>query len=123
MLRHGDRRIKVHKSELLKTLKENRAKHIAEYEVAIKAYKLEAEDQLKNLLLKAQSGKLGLNLDIVEPVNNSANYDKVISMFEWEVEEFVFLSQDEFKEYILDENHKTEVAKLSNAAYSAKWGF
>ena len=42
-------------------------------------------------------------------------------MFEWEVEDTVELTQDEFKEYVLDETVFTERAIMSNTVYSSKW--
>jgi hypothetical protein len=38
-------------------------------------------------------------------------------MFEWEVEDFVELEQQEFNEYVQDETDFARMAKLSNSAY------
>lgn len=117
-----NRTIKVKKSELIETLKRHKENHIIEYDKAVKAYKLETLEQLKKLLENAENDKLNLKLNLTEPINNIKNYDKIISMFEWEVEDFVELDQDEFKEYVLDENRFTEQAKISNVLYFAKFG-
>ena len=120
-MRSGQRTIKVQKQELIKTLKNNKENHIKEYSEAIKAYKLEALEQLSELTKQAKKGEIGLQLKLIEPVDNADNYDKIISMFEWEVEDIVELTQDEFKEYVLDETSFSQHAKISNMMYSHKW--
>ena len=42
-------------------------------------------------------------------------------MFEWEVEEFVELEQQEFLEYVQDETDFAVTAKMSNMAYSDRF--
>lgn len=117
MRNFGNRTIKVKKEDLIKQIKENKAKHIVEYDKAVIAYKEEALKQLTKLTEKVNNGALDIKLKLITPVNNSENYDKIIEMFEWEVEEIVELSQDEFKEYVQDENDFSRNAKLSNTAY------
>jgi len=122
MMRNGVRTIKVKKSDLLGSLKEHKEAHIIEYGDAIKAYKLEAIEQLGELLKQANDDKLQLRLNLTEPIDNTGNYDKIIAMFDWEVEDVVELTQSEFNEYVLDENSFTIMAQTSNAMYSEKWG-
>jgi len=43
-------------------------------------------------------------------------------MFDWEVDDVVELTQNEFNEYVLDENSFTIMAQTSNGMYSEKWG-
>ena len=122
MMRNGQRTIKLEKSKLLATLKEHKEAHIVEYGDAVKAYKLEAIEQLGELLKEANDDKRQLRLDLTEPIDNTDNYDKIIAMFDWEVDDVVELTQNEFNEYVLDENSFTIMAQTSNAMYSAKWG-
>ena len=122
MMRNGQRTIKVEKGQLLATLKEHKEAHIVEYGKAVQAYKLEAIEQLGKLLKQAEDDKLQLKLKLIEPIDNTGNYDKIIAMFDWEVDNVVELTQSEFNEYVLDENSFTEMARESNAMYSAKWG-
>ena len=117
MMRHGNRTITVRKDELIAKIKENKELHIQEYEKAVVAYKEEALKQLAKQTERVEEGALDAKLELVEPVNNAENYDKVVSMFEWEVNDEVELTQDEFKEYVLDENDFAERAKMSNAYY------
>jgi hypothetical protein len=117
MRRNGNRTIKVDKKKLIEQIKENKVKHIESYNKAVEAYKLEAISQLTNLLERANNGELNLKLDLVSPINNSENYDKVIQIFEWEVDDIVELEQQEFIEYVQDETDFAIRAKTLNSSY------
>ena len=113
----GNRDIKVKKADLIEKIKKNKENHIKEYDKAVVAYKEEALRQLGKLTLKVNEGVLNVKLDLITPVNNEENYDKILEMFEWEVEDEVTLEQDEFKEYVQDEFDFAVTAKFSNTAY------
>lgn len=116
-MRYGNRKIKVNKDKLIQQVKENKEAHVKAYAEAVIAYKEEALKQLEVLKTKAENGDLNLHLSLVTPMDNSDNYDKIIQMFEWEVEEFVELEQKEFIEYVQDETDFAIQAKMSNSAY------
>jgi len=113
----GSRSISVKKQQLIDKIRENKVNHIAEYEKAVVAYKDEALRQLAILSTAANGGALDLRLDLVTPVNNADNYDKIIEMFEWEVSDVVTLEQSEFLEYVQDETDFAVKAKMSNMLY------
>jgi len=121
MRHYGNRKIKVDKDKLIEKIKENKVKHIEEFNKAVIAYKKEALEQLARLTVNVNDGALDIKLNLITPVNNSENYDKIIEMFEWEVEEFVELEQQEFLEYVQDETDFAVTAKLSNTAYSNRF--
>ena len=117
-MRHSNSRtIKVNKADLINRIKANKAAHIEEYEKACISYKEEALKQLNDLITKVNEGDVKIKLNLVSPVNNAENYDKIIEMFEWEVEDFVELEQDEFNEYVQDETDSSRMAKSSNSVY------
>jgi hypothetical protein len=117
MRQMGSRTIKVNKSELITKIRINKENHIKEYDEAVIAYKKEAKKQLESQLKRVDEGALDANLNLVTPVNSKENYDKIILMFEMEVEDIVELSQSEFNEYIHDEVQFARHAKMSNTAY------
>lgn len=117
MRRFGSRKINVEKDKLIEKIKENKKNHIKEYEEAVIAYKEEALKQLSELTEKINNGELGIKLKLITPVNNSEKYDKILEMFEWEVEGVVELEQEEFIEYVQDETDFAKEAKFSNTAY------
>ena len=117
MRRTGSRTIKVNKKQLIDKIRENKKNHVEEYAKAVVAYKEEALRQLADLTQKVNEGALKIALNLTTPVDNSTNYDKIIEMFEWEVEEVVELEQSEFIEYVQDETEFAMAAKFSNTMY------
>ena len=118
MMKYGNRKINVKKDELIAKIKENKEKHIEEFKKAVVAYKEEAEKQLMKEMARLNTdGALDIKLDLITPVNNADNYDKILQMFEREVAEVVELQQDEFKEYVQDEFDFAVTARMSNSAY------
>jgi len=121
MLRTGNRTIKVKKDQLIEKIKENKKKHVELYEKAVVAYKEEALEQLEKLTAEVNDGSLEIQLNLITPINNEQNYDDVIEMFEWEVNEEVQLGQNEFREYVQDETDFAQDALHSNMMYSSKF--
>lgn len=118
MRQFGNREINVKKEDLIQKIKENKENHIKEFDKAVVAYKEEAEKQLMKELARLNTdGALDIKLDLITPVNNADNYDKILQMFEWEQNEIVKLQQDEFREYVQDEFDFAITARMSNSAY------
>jgi hypothetical protein len=120
MRRTGSRTISVNKAKLIEQIKKNKENHIVEYDKAVIAYKEEALKQLNEQIKKVEEGSLNAKLNLITPINNAVNYDKIIEMFEWEVNEVVELEQNEFNEYVQDETEFAVQAKFSNTMYSLK---
>lgn len=117
MRQNGSRTIKVNKQKLIDQIELNRTNHIEEYEKAVIAYRKEARKQLDKLNTNLVDGKLDLSLQLVTPINKSEDYEKIIQMFEWEVDDEVELDQKEFNEYVQDETGFAVMAKMSNSTY------
>jgi hypothetical protein len=114
----GNRVITVKKSELISQIVSNKETHQDEYQEAIIAYKIEGIKQLNAQLEAVNNGSVTANLTLVTPIDNSANYDKIITMFIMEIAEQVELTQSEFNEYIHDEAQFAMSARVSNHTYS-----
>jgi enoyl reductase-like protein len=121
MLTTGNRKIKIKKQKLIDKIKENKKTHIELYEKAVIAYKKEALEQLGKCTNEVNDGTLDIKLDLVTPIDNSQNYDDILEMFEWEVEDEIELGQNEFREYVQDETDFAQQAMFSNTLYSAKF--
>jgi len=118
---HHDRTIKIDKQSLIEKLTENKTAHIEEYKKAVEDFKVEAARQIKEATknLKEDNFKK-VSLQLIVPVDRTEEYDKVIKMFEWEVEDQVELTQSEFNEYVHDDNEQARSAKFSNSYYSSR---
>lgn len=117
MANYGNRIIKVNKQSLINRIKENKENHIKEYKKAVIAYKKEALKQLAELTKKVKDGQLKISLNLVSPIDNTKHYDNVIQMFDWDVNDEVDLTQNEFNEYIQDQTEFARQAKFSNSSY------
>jgi hypothetical protein len=117
MRRTGSRTIKVNKAKLIAKIKENKDAHIVAYGKAVIAYKNEAIKQLTEITKKVNDGDMTVRLSLTTPVDNRKNYDKIIDMFDWEVEDEVELEQQEFNEYVQDETEFARHALMSNSMY------
>jgi len=117
MHNHHNREVSIEKKKLIEKIKENREAHIAEYEKAVEAYYKKAEIELKKLQKELKGGSTKLYLHLISPVNRTEEYDKVIEMFEWEVEDTVKLTQKEFNEYVHDDTQSAINAKMLNRSY------
>ena len=117
MMRHGSRSITVKKADLIAKIKENKENHVKEFDKAVVAYKVEALKQLAKQTERVEEGALNAQLDLITPVNNADNYDKILQMFEWEIADEVVLEQDEFQEYVQDTTDFAVKARMSNTAY------
>lgn len=114
----SSRETKVVKAKLIAQINANKENHVREYDKAVIAYKEEALKQLRAQIKRVEEGALDAKLDLITPINNAESYDKIIEMFEWEVEDVVVLKQDEFNEYVQDETEFAMQAKFSNTFYS-----
>jgi len=117
MIRHGNRTIKVQKADLIAKIKENKENHVKEFDKAVDAYREEALRQLRTQLERVEEGAVDAKLDLITPVNNAENYDNILEMFTWEVEDVVELEQSEFQEYVQDTTDFAVTARMSNSAY------
>ena len=112
--------INIKTVKVIKALKENKKTHIAEYEKAKEAYKLEGLEQAAKIIKDFKDGKNELQLNLTEPIDRTEQFDDYIAMFETEIKDEIELETDEFNNYVLDkQGHR---ASLSNRAYSAKFG-
>lgn len=119
-MRHN-RTVKISKAKLIEKIKENKLNHIKEYEEAVVAYVEEANKQLIKAKAELDNGSLKIQIHLTTPINRSEEYDKVIEMFEWEVQDEIELTQSEFNEYVHDDNDSSRNAKVANSFYSSKF--
>lgn len=115
-MRHN-RTVKISKSKLIEKIKENKIEHIKDYQEAVKAYIEEANKQLLKAKSELDNGSFTIGIRLTTPVNREEEYDKVIEMFNWEVQDEIELTQSEFNEYVHDDNDSSRSAKLANSSY------
>jgi hypothetical protein len=97
-------RIKIAKTQLLMVLKQNRADHRSVFEKALEGYKAQVIKELETMLTEARSGRrIRRTVELIEPVDQTKEYDRVIRMLELSVDSIVELTQQEFSQYVMDD--------------------
>jgi hypothetical protein len=117
MLHTGSRTITLERLKLIDKITENKANHIKEYDKAVIDYKAEALKQLAEQTQNAKNGNIDIKLNLISPVDNSKNYDRILEMFTWDVQDIVELDQDEFLEYVQDETTHARESRFANTLY------
>jgi hypothetical protein len=112
-----NRELTIKKSDLITRIKANKEEHVKDYETAIIAYRAEAKRQLENAMKELEDGSLSIKLHLITPVNRADEYDKVAEMFEWETRDEIKITQNEFNNYVHDDNDASRQAKLLNSSY------
>lgn len=116
------RSVKIEKNELLSTLITNRDSHREEFLVALEAYRLEAIEVLEEAIEEAKAGKRVMtSTELIEPMDMTKEYDRVIKMLKMSVDTQIELSNSEFQNYVMDDWSWSRDVSVSNSAYTAKW--
>lgn len=116
----NSRIITLKKVDLIARIKENKEKHIADYEEAIAAYRVEARKQLAEQKKALEKGSLNIRINLITPIDKRDEYDKILEIFQWEIKEEVELTLGEFNEYVLDENDWAVASRMQNSTYKLK---
>lgn len=101
------RNVKMNKDELLAIVRENKAKHIAEYNESVEDYKVLALNITKHNLKLVKTGdleKIATARNIPSaPRSYEGAYTKAIRMLELSVEEVIEIDETVFNQLVLDE--------------------
>jgi hypothetical protein len=113
--------VKVHKDELLKVVRANRSKHLAEFNSASKIFIQDAITKLTEMLKTAkQEKRIIQSLGLVEPKSYVDSYDTAIKMLEMSVDEVIELDQGEFQQYVEDKWNWKQQFVSTTAFYNSK---
>lgn len=96
--------VTVKKAELLATLQENRASHRETFEKAQVIYREQMISELDRAITEAREGRaIKRAFALPVPEDHTDDFDTVIQMLRWEVEDEVELQYQEFRQYVLNE--------------------
>lgn len=125
------REVKVRRDELLVKIRENRIKHVAEYDEAVAGYKEAAAEaidsataKLKRQVEELRAGEVialtAVMFNLRVPQNHSKDYDQVIAMLEMSVDDELSIRSDEFACYVMDDwDWKGDFLDVSNSYKSS----
>lgn len=101
--------IKVKKKDLIKILKQNRDKHLKDYQLAVVGYKItlktKLQDKIKELenLPADQLNNFEYSINLVQPVSYLSEYDVTLGMLEITNDKEISITPTEYRQYYLDE--------------------
>jgi hypothetical protein len=96
--------VKVKRNELLAVVEKNRETHRAFFEKACVGYRKEFVTRLDAMLTDAKAGKrIRQHVGLVEPMDQTKDYDRVLTMLKMSTEDVIELSQSEFAQYVMDD--------------------
>jgi hypothetical protein len=117
------RSVKVEKNELLGIVRDNKKKHVKEFEESVKDYKKAALKVAKEHVDLAKTGELDQIAKIrampQRPASYEKEYDRAIRMLELSVEDTIELEEDIFNQLVLDEWHWKNQFTASSALYKS----
>lgn len=98
------RTVKVEVKSLLEKLEENRKNHRDVFEKALLGYRAAAIAELEKMLTEARAGKrIRRDVRLVEPVDQTKDYDRVIGMFKMHTEPTIEITEHEYQMYVMDD--------------------
>ncbi len=99
--------VKINRLELLKIVRDNKEKHITEFNESVEDYKKAAIKIAESNLALAQSGELDkiakIQTQPQKPVSYESAYTRAIRMLELSVDEVIEVEEDVFNQLVLDE--------------------
>ena len=100
--------VTVNRTRLLGTIKENKDKHIADYEEAIEGWKEQWAAKLNKHCHEMNAGngywdKKAGNCFLSKPVEHIQDYDQAIAMLDMEVNVEIVVSAEDIKHFVRDE--------------------
>lgn len=113
------RDVRVNKADLLKIVQSNRNNHRKIFQEAQEGFKKEVIKQLEMRLTDAKNGKrINGSFHLEAPIDQTREYDRVISMLNMSVDDIVELDEESYAQYVLDQWAWRHSFLMSNSAYS-----
>jgi hypothetical protein len=115
--------VNVSRLQLLSALRSNLEKHKRDYAEAVVNYRIALQVDLTAALVQANDPKSRLdkiNVDFDHPKSYANQYQQVIDMLEYSVDETINLDSQAFRAYVKDEWSWKSSFELANSTFSVK---
>lgn len=111
--------IKVKVSYLKRVLTENRHEHKKEFEVTYSGFRNQVITLMEENLEKAKNGdEVITRIDLNPPIDHTEDYDIVLDMLRIHEDSKITVTQEEYKNFILDKWHWSSSFSSSSSSYS-----
>jgi hypothetical protein len=111
--------VKINRDELLKIVRDNKEKHIKEYNEAVNDFRLAVIKISNENMEIVNAGKVDIKTLPAKPVSFESNYVRAIRMLELSVDNVIELNQYDFAKLVLDEWEWKQAFSTSNSTYKA----
>lgn len=114
-------KIAVDRTTLIEKLRENRETHRSIFEEALTGYQEKALEELESKIEAIRSNgrkPISLFIHLPAPEDHTDDYDRVIGLLEWGVDDVVNLDDKEYANYVNDDWNWKQNWLISNSAYS-----
>ena len=113
--------MKFKKDELLAIIKKNRQEHREIFEEACDGYEKRMIAHLATMMGDVKARRpVSHHISLVQPVDQTKEYDRAIKMLNMCVEEEIELTEDKFANYVMDDWHWKGEFLGANSSYSRK---
>ncbi|MHB8098029.1 MAG: hypothetical protein ACYDD5_00380 [Sulfuricurvum sp.] len=112
-------KVKVNKNDLISKLEENREIHITEFNELKVDYMEAFTKQLKEMTKSVKNGNFNTTTDftMVKPTSYLKTYDEVIGMLKMSIEDTFEITQDEYRQYVLNDWNWSRSFAITKASY------
>lgn len=111
--------VKINREKLLDVLRANRDNHRKIFLEAQHGYRAKAIQELDAMLHEARDNKrIRRSLSLIEPIDQTREYTRAITMLEMSVEDEITLSDLDFRQLVMDEWSWKGQFLTANRAYS-----
>jgi hypothetical protein len=115
--------ITVTKTGLIAKLGENRSKHVNEYEAARIGWHQKMLDALTTATAEfdrtEETKDLNFAYRFPKPESHVDEYDRALEMLDWETENLITLSEQDFRHFVQDDWDWTQSHRFSSSQYIA----
>lgn len=115
-------RIIVSRIRAIENVEANKAKHIEEYADQLAGWKIKMDEYGKHLSDWAASNakRADREEEPERPVNYVEEYDNLLAMLDWHIEESLELSECDFNKIVKDEFHWSGIFTSNSSMYSSR---
>jgi len=111
--------VTVKREELLTKVRTNRDAHRTLFLKAQEGYRKLVIEELDRMLADAKAGRsISRSINLAEPVDHTADYDRILAMLEMSVDDTIMLDAQEFNQYVLDNWEWSRLASYTNQSYA-----
>lgn len=115
------RDITVFIPDLVDKIRANREAHREKFLKAQEAFRARAIEELDRRLADARNGsRINLYIDLPEPKDHTADYDRVLEMLAMHVEDTIDLSEKDVQMYVQDDWGWKREFELTNLVYAVE---